>query len=52
MMSQLMLLNAGAAKGGKVSSEVQKQQAQIMHNIQKLIEKPIIIQTEGSIELS
>jgi len=47
MMSQLMLLNAstGTGQGGssKLSGNIQKQQAEIMHNIQKLIDKPIII---------
>lgn len=55
MMSQLMLLNASAGGAGgsaKQSSHIQKQQAEIMHNIQKLIDKPIILQTDGSIEMS
>lgn len=57
MLSQLMLLNASAGNGqgagAKLPSHLQKQQAEIMHNIQKLIDKPIIIQAEGaSLELS
>jgi len=57
MMSQLMLLNASSQGGGaksskKCSGKIQEQQAEIMHNIQKLIDKPIVIQAEGSVELS
>ena len=49
MMSQLMLLNASQKTGGE---SVEKQQATIMHNIQKLIDKPIIIQADASVEFS
>lgn len=50
-MSQLMLLNASSGAVDKRSGDkIQNQQAEIMHNIQKLIDKPIIIQ--GDIEAS
>ena len=48
MMSQLMLLSAGAGGGQALdrqqSEAIRKQQEEIMGNIQKLIEKPIVIQ--------
>lgn len=51
MMSQLMLLNASTGTVDKQSGDkIKKQQADIMHNIQKLIDKPIIIQ--GDVEAS
>lgn len=53
MMSQLMLLNAGREGGsGKSKASIQREQAHIMQNIQRLIEKPIIIQADASVELS
>jgi arsenate reductase-like glutaredoxin family protein len=48
MMSQLMLLNASSGTVDKQSGDkIKKQQAEIMHNIQKLIDKPILIQGEN-----
>jgi hypothetical protein len=54
MMSQLMLLTAGGSQGNaKVSESQRKQQEDIMRNVQKLIDKPILIQgAEGSVEMS
>lgn len=43
-----MLLNAAAGqnKDAKSQKEIDKKQAEILHNVSKLIDKPILIQSD------